>query len=134
MSLRKDLVKIDIQEHAYVLVYHKDLEIGCGVAIVLYLYNTVFLKFDCFGKNKVHYHIFNNNNNNRIYFTELTVAEQIDKSISELSNNITKYLATSPNEKIKDFIFDKPLFLSKIAEAKQIMLGYENTFYAAICR
>jgi hypothetical protein len=132
MSLRLDVVKIDIQENAYLLVYHKFLEIGSGVSIGLYLYNTEFLKFDCFGKSKGHYHIFNKKNKDRMYFTEPTATEQIDKTTSELSNNIAKYLVTSPEKKIRDFVFDKPLLLSKIAEAKQIMIEYENIFYAAI--
>jgi len=132
MSLRRDLVKIDIQKNAYVLVYHKFLDIGSGSSIGLYLYNTEYLKFDCFGLRKGHYHVFNKKNDDRIYFTEQTVSEQIDKSAEELTNNIAKYLAMSPNRKIREFVFDKDLLTTKIAEAKQIMIDYENRFYAAI--
>ena len=132
MSLRKDVVKIDIQENAYVLVYHKFLDIGSGSSIGLYLYNTEYLKFDCFGLLKGHYHVFNKKTNDRIYFTEQTAKEQIDKSTSELSENITMYLAMSPNKKIRDFVFDKPLLKSKLAEAKRLLIEYEDKFYAAI--
>lgn len=132
MSLRKDVVKIDIQENAYVLVYHKFLDIGSGSSIGLYLYNTEYLKFDCFGLRKGHYHVFNKKTNDRIYFTEQTAKEQIDKSTSELSENITMYLAMSPNKKIRDFVFDKPLLKSKLAEAKRLLIEYEDKFYAAI--
>jgi len=132
MSVRKDVVKIDIQENAYLLVYHKSLDIGMGPTIGLYLFNTEFLKFDCFGIVKGHYHIFNKKNNDRLYFTEPTVSEQIDKSISELTNNITEYLETSPIKKIRNFIFDKDILISKLAEAKQLMVQYENNFYATI--
>jgi len=132
MSLRKDVVKIDIQENAYVLVYHKFLDIGSGSSIGLYLYNTEYLKFDCFGLHKGHYHIFNKKNDDRIYFTEQTAKEQIDKSISELSDNITKYLAMSPNKKIRDFVFDNNLLKSKLAEAKRLLIEYEDKFYGPI--
>jgi hypothetical protein len=132
MSVRKDLVKIDIQANAYFLVYHKSLDIGMGPTIGLYLFNTEFLKFDCFGILKGHYHIFNKKNNDRLYFTEATVVEQIDKSISELTNNISKYLETSPNRSIRNFVFDKHTLISKLAEAKHIMAQYENNFYATI--
>lgn len=132
MALRKDVVKIDIQENAYVLVYHKFLDIGSGSSIGLYLYNKEFLKFDCFGSRKGHYHVFNKKTDKRIYFTEKTAKDQIDKSARELSDNISNYLAMSPNKKIRDFIFDKNLLTTKIAEAKQIMVGYENKYYAAI--
>jgi hypothetical protein len=132
MSLRRDVVKIDIQANAYVLVYHKFLDIGSGSSIGLYIHNTEYLKFDCFGLRKGHYHVFNKKNDDRIYFTEQTVSEQIDKSVDELTNNIEKYLALSPNRKIRDFVFDKDQLTTKIAEAKQIMIDYENKFYAAI--
>ena len=131
MSLRKGVVKLDIQENAYVLVYHKFLDIGSGPSIGLYLYNTEILRFDCFSKNKGHYHIFNKKNNGRIYFTEQIVAEQIDKTANELTTNIKSYLALFRQKNIKEFIFDQNRLASKIAEAKQILLDYEAKFYAA---
>ena len=50
MSIRKDVLKIDIQENAYFLVYHKNIDIGFGPTVGLYLYNIEYLKFDCFGQ------------------------------------------------------------------------------------
>lgn len=132
MALRKDVVKIDIQENAYVLVYHKFLDIGSGSSIGLYLYNKEYLKFDCFGKNKGHYHINNKKNDDRIYFTEQTAKEQIEKTINELTTNINSYLVMSSNIKIKEFVFDYNLLKSKLTEAKQILMGYEDKFYAAM--
>lgn len=132
MALRKDVVKIDIQENAYVLVYHKFLDIGSGSSIGLYLYNKEYLKFDCFGKNKGHYHVNNKKNDDRIYFTEQTAKEQIEKTINELTTNINSYLVMSSNIKIKEFVFDDNLLKSKLTEAKQILMGYEDKFYAAM--
>lgn len=132
MALRKDVVKIDIQENAYVLVYHKFLDIGSGSSIGLYLYNKEYLKFDCFGKNKGHYHVNNKKNDDRIYFTEQTAKEQIEKTINELTTNINSYLVMSSNIKIKEFVFDYNLLKSKLTEAKQILMGYEDKFYAAM--
>ena len=132
MALRKDVVKIDIQENAYVLVYHKFLDIGSGSSIGLYLYNKEYLKFDCFGKNKGHYHVNNKKNDDRIYFTEQTAKEQIEKTINELTTNINSYLVMSSNIKIKKFVFDDNLLKSKLTEAKQILMGYEDKFYAAM--
>jgi hypothetical protein len=132
MALRKDVVKIDIQANAYVLVYHKFLDIGSGSSIGLYLYNKEFLKFDCFGSRKGHYHVFNKKTDKRIYFTEQTAKEQIEKTIHELTNNINSYLVTSPNIKIKKFVFDTNLLKLKLAEAKQILMNYEDKFYAAM--
>ena len=38
----------------------------------------------------------------------------------------------SSNIKIKEFVFDDNLLKSKLTEAKQILMGYEDKFYAAM--
>ena len=103
MTVRKDVLKIEIQENAYMLVYHKNLDIGFGPALGLYLYDIEYLKFDFFGEEKGHYHIFNKKRDVRIYFKERTVLEQINKVAHELTNNIQTYLEGSKNKKILEF-------------------------------
>ena len=130
--IRKDVVKMDIQENAYFLVYHKDLDIGFGSTVGLYLYNTEYLKFDCFGEDKGHYHLFNKKTDVRIYFTEKTVLEQINKAKHELTNNIQTYLHASNVKKIHDFQFDMDIFRLKILVAIETMLNYEQKYYASL--
>ena len=61
------------------------------------------LKFDCFGEDKGHYHIYDNITNETIYFTEKTCEEQITRTSYELINNIGFYLNKSNIEGIKNF-------------------------------
>ena len=130
MTVRKDVLKIEIQENAYMLVYHKNLDIGFGPALGLYLYDIEYLKFDFFGEEKGHYHIFNKKRDVRIYFKERTVLEQINKVAHELTNNIQTYLEGSKNKKILEFQFENDVFRSKILAAVEILLDYENKHYS----
>lgn len=132
MSIRKDVLKIDIQENAYFLVYHKNIDIGFGPTVGLYLYNIEYLKFDCFGQDHGHYHVFNKKTDVRIYFTEKTVLEQINKVKGGLMNTIQSYLQASKNKAIREFHFDMDIFRSKVLIAIEKMLEYEQTHYASL--
>ena len=56
-KLRKDLLNIKVIEDVYFQVYWKVLEHGKGPAVILYVNRKEVLKFDCFGKDKGHFHI-----------------------------------------------------------------------------
>jgi len=128
MSIRKDVVKLNIQQNAYFLVYHKNIDIGCGPTVALYIYEKEFLKFDCFGSTEGHYHILNKKE--RLYFKEQTVAEQIAKALYELEN-ISPYLASCTNIQIKNFQFDIAILKSKLLIVEQLLFSYEK-FYASL--
>ena len=132
MSIRKDVLKIDIQENAYMLVYHKNIDIGFGPTVVLFFYDKEYLQFDCFGEKHGHYHVFNKTKDVQIYFTEKTVLEQINKASYEMTNNIQTYLKASNLEKIRNFQIDMDVFRSKVLIAIETMLEYEQTYYASL--
>ena len=127
MSIRKDVVKLDIQNNAYFLIYHKNIDIGFGPTVALYIYDKEFLKFDCFGSLEGHYHILNKQE--RIYFKEQTVAQQIAKAIYELQN-VSPYLACCTNIEIKSFQFDIAILTAKLVTVEQLLIDYENKYYA----
>jgi hypothetical protein len=112
------------------LVFHKTYNGGFGPAVSLYLNEHEFLKFDCFGIEKGHYHIYDGKTNDTIFFAEKTCREQIDKTAYELSNNIEFYLKKSNNVNIQNFKINIEVLLSKMNEMKNKMLEYENTFYS----
>jgi len=130
--IRKDILKIDIQDNLYVLVFHKILSSGFGTAVSLYIHEHEFLKFDCFGENKGHYHIYDSVTNNTIYFDEKTCIEQINRSCYELANNINIYLNKSSRNNIREFTIDMPKFTAVIEDIRSKMIEYENTFYATM--
>ena len=131
MSLRKDVYKLDVQEILYLLVFHKVLDIGCGTAVSLYVNNHEFLKFDCFGDKKGHFHIYDGVNNDTIYFDETTCKEQINRSCYELSNNIDSYLCKSYDDKIKNFKVDVDTLRNKLEIVQNKMIEYEDLYYSS---
>ncbi len=129
MSIRKNEYKIEIQDNLYLLVFHKSLHTGSGVAVSLYIHNYEYLKFDCFGQGG-HYHIYDGIKNETIYFTEPTCQEQINRASSELTTNLDMYLAQSNQIQIRSFQIDLNLFQTQIEQMKDKMIEYENTYYA----
>ncbi len=89
--VRKDVTNIAIQEGLTLVVYWKVLNIGKGPAVILKVYNREILKFDCFGKEKGHYHVYPNYND-RIWFIEDNAADQVRRTRLELEMNGSKYL------------------------------------------
>lgn len=130
--IRKDIYKIDIQDNLYFLVFHKIYNDGFGSAVSLYINEYEFLKFDCFGENKGHYHIYDDIKSEMIYFTEKSCTEQINRIVYELSNNINFYLNKSNREDIKNFNIETSDFIKKIDDIKNKMLEYEYKFYSSL--
>ncbi|WP_075351824.1 hypothetical protein [Algoriphagus marinus] len=96
----EDEVIFKIQDDVFFQVYWKSLPIGKGPAVILKAFGQEILKFDCFGKEKGHYHIAPNYDF-RIYFVEETIEEQIQRTILELKINGLRYLKIQKDPKIK---------------------------------
>ena len=126
-----DVVIYPIQDHAYLAVYWKDLPIGKGPCVSLYVHDKEILKFDCFGEDRGHYHTnliqpipIVNDPEGRIYFMERTVKEQIERSIFEIEKNISYYLKNNPYSRIKFFEIDRSRLETGCRQAKAKMLEY----------
>jgi hypothetical protein len=128
---RNDIYKVTVQDNLYFLVFHKNLPVGFGSAVSLYINDFEFLKFDCFGENKGHYHIYDNKLNETIYFTEKTPQEQINRTC-ELISNINLFLIKSNKNYIKNFKIDMNIFLNKIDLIKNKLLEFELNFYSLL--
>lgn len=90
-----------VQEDVVFEVYTKSLSIGAGPAVILKAFGQEILKFDCFGKEKGHYHI-SPNYGFRILFVEQTVPKQIQRTIQELKVNGMRYLKMQKDPRIKE--------------------------------
>ena len=93
---RKDVSRYKVQQGVYFDVFWKVLSIGKGPAVSLFVYGDEVLKFDCFGRDKGHCHIAfytpGRTTESRLYFSEKTVDEQIERTIFELRTNLCYYL------------------------------------------
>ena len=84
--IRKDLYKVDIQDNFYFVVFHKKVKKGFGSAVSLYVNDYEFLKFDCIGEKRGHYHIYGDNMNVEILFNEKTCEEQINRTCALITD------------------------------------------------
>uniref|UniRef100_A0A6C0IJD8 DUF7700 domain-containing protein n=1 Tax=viral metagenome TaxID=1070528 RepID=A0A6C0IJD8_9ZZZZ len=129
--MRQDIYKVHIQDNLYFLVFHKKLIKGFGSAVSLYINNYEFLKFDCFGENKGHYHFYDNNTNDEIFFNEKTCEEQINRTC-DLMKDINVFINKSNRIDIKNFKIDMNNFVNKIDDIRNKMLEYEHKFYSLL--
>lgn len=128
-NIRKDIYRIDITNNLYFLVFHKVLNIGEGPSLAICFNNYEYLKFDIYGKDKGHYHIYNKNGQT-IYFKEETAMEQINAVNNDLKNNIGIYLSKSDRIDIRTFEINMDIFVEKVNDAINKLIEYEEKYYA----
>ncbi len=124
--IRKDVHRIDIQEYVYFNVYWKVLKIGKGPAATLNIHNKEILKFDCFGKDDGHFHV-SPNYNKRIFFEENSAREQINRTSSELKNNLNKYLDMNNDKKVGEIEINNNNLELAVDEMQEKMIRFLET-------
>lgn len=120
---RRDLQKIEIQANLYFLVYWKELSIGKGPAVTLNAFDKEILKFDCFGKEKGHFHIYPYEQL-RIFFTEDNARSQCDRTFNEITCNGARYIKQFPNRAIKELDVDHEKLEEAAMKARKIMISF----------
>lgn len=98
------------------------------VLLSLFCFDDEVLKFDCFGKDKGHYHTNlycpYQPKENRFYFSEKTVEEQINRTIFELTKNLSYYLQRHPKRRIRAIKIDRVALESVCIKARDKMFEY----------
>ncbi|BAY19667.1 hypothetical protein NIES21_55320 [Anabaenopsis circularis NIES-21] len=123
----QDIVIYEIQPQVLIKVYWKILPIGKGPALELIVSGDHILRFDCFGEDDGHYHIFSGYeypDRDRIYFPEKTVTEQINRTIFELNHNLSCFLQLHRSRDIRNLKIDAVALKSICEQARQQMLYY----------
>ena len=125
-----DVVIYPVQDHAYLAVYWKDLPIGKGPCVSLYVQDKEILKFDCFGEDRGHYHTNINQpslvpkGEERLYFSERTIEDQVTRSIFEIERNAVYHLQRNHDPRVTFFKLDPFRLEAACREAKAKMLEY----------
>jgi hypothetical protein len=125
-TVRHDLEEIEIEKNLKLLVYWKALTIGKGPAVILQAFENEILKFDCFGKNKGHYHIAPHYDF-RIFFIEETVPDQISRTIKELRLNGFRYLKSQNDSRFKSLILDESKYQETLDQVEKKLFQFHLT-------
>lgn len=127
-KLRQDVVLYEVQTDFYIQVYWKDIKYGVGPALIVYLYGIEALKFDCLGKNMGHFHINPNNKHGNdtdmLWFSEVGILAQIERTIFELTHNLSYYLDRNDDNRIRELVIDKQQLDRVLIEAKTCLLSF----------
>jgi hypothetical protein len=132
LEARNDTECFKVSDKVKFKVFWKNISIGGGPAVCLFIYNKEVLKFDCFGPNKGHFHIttvhpwkFNNKRREtRIYMMEQNIAAQIERSIFELNKNLHYYLQRHPDPRIRYHNINMQDYRMALDDAKHLMIKF----------
>lgn len=119
--IRKDIRNFRVNEDIRLCVYWKVLKIGRGPAVTVNVKGKEIAKYDCFGKEKGHYHLAPDYGR-RIYFKEQTAAEQIERTYLEITNNFMKIIDNQDCSTVKKVGVEQPDLETATAGAKKRML------------
>lgn len=108
--VRHDLKRIPLADDAFIDVFWKALPIGRGPAASVVVHDQEVLRFDCFGPGKGHLHasFFQQTlaPELRLFFSEPTIRQQIDRAAFEVTRNLYYYTQRSPYAAVRRFRVD----------------------------
>jgi hypothetical protein len=124
--VRRDLQVLEVDLNLYFLVYWKVLEIGKGPALVLGSRGYEIAKFDCFGKDKGHYHL-RPKYGVRIPFTAQNPQQQILETQSLLLDRGQDFIRMVRDPEINKIVIDPTKLQPRLEQVATIMLEFLNS-------
>ena len=127
-EVRQDVEWIAIQPDVNLKVYWKVLPIGKGPAVSLYIFEFQILRFDCFGATDGHFHLFlgwpSPTSEDRIWLPEPNATAQVDRTMFELTKNLTYYLQRHNDERVRHLQLKPELWAAACTRAREKMLHF----------
>jgi hypothetical protein len=127
-EMRRDVEWIRVQPDVDLKVYWKVLPIGKGPAISVYIFEFQILRFDCFGARDGHFHLFlgwpSPTSEDRIWLSEPSATAQVERTMFELTKNVTYYLQRHNDERVRHLQLDSEVWSAACARARDRMLHF----------
>jgi hypothetical protein len=124
---RRDLQRIPMGDDARLEVFWKDLEIGRGPAVSVFVCDEEILRIDCFGPGSGHMHaafFLPAEGEDRLFLPEPTIREQIRRAEFEIARNLEYYRCRVSNPAIRDLTLDADRIADAAAEAGRVMTAF----------
>lgn len=110
-KVRQALYRIPLTENAFIDIFWKRLPIGIGPAASVVIYDHEILRFDCFGAGEGHLHasffLPAAVQETRLFFSESSIDQQIERAVFDLTHNLYYYTQRSPYNDVRTFWMDK---------------------------
>src|SRR4029079_8036588 len=127
-EVRSDVEWIPVQPDVDLKVYWKILPIGKGPAISLYAFGFQILRFDCFGARDGHYHLLlgwpSPTSEDRIWLPEPNATAQVERTMFELTKNVTYYLQRHNDERVRRLHLEPATWSTACTQARDKMLHF----------
>ena len=127
-GIRRDVEWIHVQPDVDLEVYWKVLPIGKGPAVSLYAFGFQILRFDCFGATDGHFHLFlgwpSSTGEERIWLPEPNVTAQVERTMFELTKNVTYYLQRHNDERVRALQLEPANWSAACTQARDKMLHF----------
>ncbi len=130
----KTVVRIDIQPDVYIRVSWKDRENGRGPWAALHVDGEEVLRFDCFGVNRGHYHVYPARSHEdgdeqwHREFGDLTTDVQIELSVREIVEHAQRHLAGSASVAVRSVRLDPSRLTTASASMGYYMRQYAHAY------
>ncbi len=127
-EIRSDVEWIRVQPDVDLKVYWKVLPIGKGPAVSRYIFEFQILRFDCFGARDGHFHLFlgwpSPTSEDRIWLPEPNATAQVERTMFELTKNVTYYLQRHNDERVRHLRLESELWSTACTRARDKMLHF----------
>jgi len=127
-EMRRDVEWIRVQPDVNLKVYWKILPIGKGPAISLYAFEFQILRFDCFGAKDGHFHLLlgwpSPASEDRIWLPEPNATAQVERTMFELTKNVTYYLERHNDERVRRLQLESEAWSTACTRAREKMLYF----------
>jgi hypothetical protein len=125
---RSDVEWIPVQPDVDLKVFWKILPIGKGPAVSLYAFQFQILRFDCFGAGDGHFHLLlgwpSPTSEERIWLPEPNATAQVERTMFELTKNITYYLQRHNDERVRRLQLESEAWSAACTRARDRMMHF----------
>ena len=127
-EVRSDVEWIRVQPDVDLKVYWKVLPIGKGPAVAFYAFGFQIFRFDCFGARDGHFHLLlgwpSPTSEDRIWLPEPNATAQVERTMFELTRNVTYYLQRHNDERVRRLHLEPATWSAACAQARDKMLHF----------
>lgn len=127
-KIRNDVVDFEIDENVGLEVYWKVLNVAEGPSVIFHALGYEILRFDTYINGQGHCHIqlveCQQKCKPRLFLSEKTVEEQIERAIFELEKNLYYWLQRHPDRQIRKLKVDQTRLKIATEKAREKMLEF----------
>ncbi|MGB7248565.1 MAG: hypothetical protein WBC73_06470 [Phormidesmis sp.] len=134
--VRRDVVFIPVGQNAELEVYWKLTQLGNGPSIILYVLSQPVIRFDCFGADAGHAHLYipvaATKRESRWWLPETSIEDQIERGLFEISKNTNYWIQRHRNPIVYETNVNAQAIEKAVDTAREYMHDYAERTRAVL--